>query len=168
MVSPAQALLQAYRQHQRLVVGSHAGPAGADMAYAAQAEVWRELAGDERPTAWKVAAAGHFWRLADNLLNGGFVLGDKIPGWRNLDFGQLTTRVLANAGLVPQTRGRPPLGDLFHCLPWWIVHVGGVWAGDVVTTGAWNGMHPVALPASVQVEFLDGGERLGRAEVHVR
>lgn len=249
MITPAQALLQARRQRQRLAAVPHAGPAGADAAYAAQAEVWRELAGERRPTAWKVAAAsldaeplaapmlpdhvaaspavfsresffslgveaeialrfgrdlpvrarpysraeirdamagahvamelvdtrladaeaaGPFWRLADNLLNGGFVLGDEIPGWRRLDFGQLTARVLANDSLVAETLGRPPLGDLFHCLPWWIIHVGGVRAGDVVTTGAWNGMHAVDLPAAVQVEFLAGGERLGRAEVQVR
>lgn len=249
MGSPAQALLQAYRQRRRLVAAPHAGPAGPDAAYAAQAEVWRALAGERRPTAWKVAAAspdaeplaapmlpahvaaspamfdsgaffslgveaeiafrfgrdlparprpysraeirdamagahvamelvdtrladaqaaGPFWRLADNLLNGGFVLGDEISGWRGLEFAQLTARVLVNGQLVAETPGRPPLDDPFHCLPWWIDHVGGVRAGDVVTTGAWNGMHPVALPAAAQVEFLAGGERLGRAEVQVR
>jgi 2-keto-4-pentenoate hydratase len=113
-------------------------------------------------------ASGPLWRLADNLLNGGFVLGNEIPGWRDLDFSGLTARILANDALVVQTLGRPPLDDLFHCLPWWIGHVGGVRAGDMVITGAWNGMHPVGLPASVEVEFLAGEERLGRAEVNVR
>ncbi len=113
-------------------------------------------------------AAGPLWRLADNLLHGGFVLGDEIPDWRSLDWPGLTSRVLAGDQVLAETRGRPPLGDPLHCLPWWIVHAGGVRAGDVVTTGAWNGMHPLALPADVRVEFLAAGERLGRAEVQVR
>lgn len=113
-------------------------------------------------------AAGPLWRLADNLLHGGFVLGDEIPDWRSLDWPGLTARVLAGDQVLAETRGRPPLDDLFHCLPWWIAHVGGAKTGDVVTTGAWNGMHPLALPAEVRVEFLAAGKCLGRAEVQVR
>lgn len=111
--------------------------------------------------------AGPFWRLADNLLNGGFVLGDELPGWRAVDFAALTAAVRVDGREIAKTSGGPPLGDLLHCLPWWLGHVGGAREGDTVTTGAWNGMHPVALPASVVVEFLSGGERLGRAEVRV-
>jgi len=113
-------------------------------------------------------AAGPLWRLADNLLHGGFVLGDEVPGWRTVGWSGLTVCVLAGGRVLAETRGRPPLDDLLHCLPWWIAHAGGAKAGDVVTTGAWNGMHPVAMPADVRVEFLAGGERLGRAEVLVR
>lgn len=113
-------------------------------------------------------AAGPFWRLADSLLHGGFVLGDEVPGWRSMDWPGLTARVLAGDQVLAETRGRPPLDDLLHCLPWWVAHAGGAKAGDVVTTGAWNGMHPLDLPADVRVEFLAGGERLGRAEVQVR
>lgn len=244
----AQGLMQAYQAHERLIAAPGNGPADAEAAYAIQREVWQEMVGAQRPTAWKVAAAskdavplsapmfprhvaaspavfsrgaffslgveaeiafrfsrdlparaapygreeilqaitsahvamelvdtrladaeaaGPFWRLADNLLNGGFVLGDEIPGWRNLDFSRLSVSVLANGLPVAQTLGRPPLDDLFHCLPWWLAHVGGARAGDVVTTGAWNGMHPVTLPASVRVVFSDGGMTLGEAEVRV-
>lgn len=112
-------------------------------------------------------AAGPFWRLADNLLNGGFVLGGEIPNWRDLDFSQLSVSVLADGKPLAQTLGRPPLDDLFHCLPWWLAHVGGARAGDVVTTGAWNGMHPVALPASVRVAFAAGESVLGAAEARI-
>lgn len=249
MCSPAQALLQAHRHHERVTVTPEAGPADVMAAYAAQRAVWCALVGENRPTAWKVGspsrdaeplaapmlpdhvatspagfsreaffslgveaeiafrfgrdlparlepysreeildaiagahvalelvdtrladaqAAGPLWRLADNLLNGGFVLGDEIPHWRSLGWPGLTVRVLAGGKALAETRGRPPLDDLLHCLPWWIAHVGGVRAGDVVTTGAWNGMHPVELPADVRVEFLAAGERLGRAEVQVR
>lgn len=102
-------------------------------------------------------AAGPLWRLADNLLNGGLVLGPEIPDWRELDFAGLSVRAVANGQSLAVTVGRPPLDDLFHCLPWWIDHVGGAKAGDMVTTGAWNGMHPVGLPTAVRVEFLAAG-----------
>lgn len=102
-------------------------------------------------------AAGPLWRLADNLLNGGLVLGDAIANWRDLDFARLRVRVFANGQFVAETVGRPPLDDLFYCLPWWLQHVGGARAGDIVTTGAWNGMHPVGLPATLSVEFVGVG-----------
>jgi len=102
-------------------------------------------------------AAGPLWRLADNLLNGGLVIGEAIPNWRDLDFSGLTVRADANGHCLAETVGRQPLDDLFYCLPWWLAHNGGAKAGDIVTTGAWNGMHPVGLPAEVSVEFVGVG-----------
>lgn len=107
--------------------------------------------------------AGSGWRLADNLLNGGLVIGTAIPRWRDLDFARLGARILANDRPLADTVGRPPLDDLFFCLPWWLGHVGGARAGDIVTTGAWNGMHRVDAPAVVVVEFAG----LGRAEAGI-
>lgn len=102
-------------------------------------------------------AAGPLWRLADGLLNGGLVIGAAIRNWRELDFSTLTVRVRANGKDLAESIGRPPLDDLFYCLPWWLSHHGGAQAGDIITTGAWNGMHPVALPADVSVEFAGVG-----------
>jgi len=103
-------------------------------------------------------AAGPLWRLADSLLNGGLVIGEAIPNWRELDYSGLTVRVHANGRSLAETIGRQPLDDLFYCLPWWIAHIGGAKAGDIVTTGAWNGMHRVGLPAEVSVEFVGVGD----------
>jgi 2-keto-4-pentenoate hydratase len=97
--------------------------------------------------------AGPLWRLADNLLNGGLVVGDEIPHWRELDFSSRRVRVLVDGTCTADTLGRPPLDDVFFCLPWWIDHVGGARAGDIVTTGAWNGAHNLAMPAEATVEF---------------
>ncbi|SME97585.1 2-keto-4-pentenoate hydratase [Pseudogulbenkiania subflava DSM 22618] len=115
---------------------------------------------DTRLAAPKVA--GPLWSLADNLVNGGLIVGDAIPHWRELDFAALTVRVSANGGLRAETQGRPPLDDLFFCLPWWIEHVGGAQAGDIVATGAWNGMHPVGLPVTVRVDFVGVGSAEAR------
>jgi len=109
-------------------------------------------------------AAGPLWRLADNLLNGGLVLGEAITNWREVDFSRCVVRVLADGQPIAESMGRPPLDDLFHCLPWWLRHVGGARAGDIVTTGAWSGAHPIGLPARAGVEFLG----LGGVEAVVR
>jgi len=105
-------------------------------------------------------AAGPHWRLADNLLNGALVLGDSIPDWQDLDWEGLSLMVSADGKTLHNGVGRQPLGDIFHCLPWWIAHVGGARTGDIVTTGAWSGMHPVG-PASHLSAIFNG---LGRVE----
>jgi 2-keto-4-pentenoate hydratase len=102
-------------------------------------------------------AAGPLWRLADNLLNGALVVGEAILNWHDLDFSGLKVRALANHRCLAESVGRQPLDDLFYCLPWWLARNGGAKAGDIVTTGAWNGMHPVNLPAEVTVEFVGVG-----------
>ncbi len=83
---------------------------------------------------------------------------------RTLDFSGFSVRVQANGMCLAETVGRQPLDDLFYCLPWWIAHIGGALAGDIVTTGAWNGMHAVNLPAEVGVEFVGVGSVLARIE----
>lgn len=100
-------------------------------------------------------AAGPLWRLADSLLNGGLVFGAAIDNWQSLDFAKLTVRVLADEQCLAETLGRPPLDDLFHCLPWWLAQHGGARTGDMITTGAWNGMHAVPQAAEVSVEFIN-------------
>lgn len=230
----AERLIEAHRRQAAFDTLPADGPAGAEAAYAVQRQVWTTLAGDARPTAWKVGAAsreaqpvaapilphrlafgaarfppacfrapaaeaeiafrfgedlparalpysreeiegaiasahvamelvdtrladaeaaGPWWRLADNLLNGALVIGDEITDWRSLDFSRQRAQVLDGELRLADTRGRPPLDDLFHCLPWWIAHVGGARVGDIVTTGAWNGAHRVKAPGHVRVAF---------------
>ncbi len=104
------------------------------------------------------AYAGPLWCLADNLLNGALILGDEIPQWRTQDWQALEVAVMADGVVLDQRLAHPPLHDLFHCLPWWIAHIGGARAGDVVTTGAWTGMHPVGQACEVGVTFAGLGQ----------
>ncbi|NTV97217.1 MAG: hydratase [Thiobacillus sp.] len=108
-------------------------------------------------------AAGPYWRLADNQVNGALVLGDAIADWRAADWSECAVRITADDREVATGTGRPPLGDILHCLPWWLAHVGGARAGDIVTTGAWTGMHPVAGAMELRAMF----EGLGQAAVRL-
>lgn len=230
----ASALITAYRSGQPLQTRPDHGPANEAEAYAVQRAVWQGMAGDARPTAWKVGAAtreatpvaapilpqclaaspanfpargflrlgveaeialrfahdlparqtpysrdeilaavaaahvamelvdtrladpeaaGPFWRLADSLLNGGLVLGSEIPDWRRLDLGALNAHSHADGQRIAEARGRQPLDDIYFCLPWWVAHIGGVRAGDIITTGSWNGAHWVDMPVTLRVGF---------------
>lgn len=241
-----QALLAAYQDRHAVLARRDSGPIGDTEAYAVQRAVWQALAGEARPTAWKVAAAapgdtpiaapilpqrllegsklkpaalpahtlikpgieaeiavrfgrdlpprptpyhpdeiraaiaelcvamevvdtrlsdpqaaGADWRLADHLLNGALVIGTPIPNGQHLCLDALPVRVQVGGQVLADRNGAQPLGDLFHCLPWLIAHAGGLRAGDVVTTGAWTGMHPIeaqgTLPVSCWVEFIGLG-----------
>lgn len=240
----ADRLVEAYRTGNRLQADPATGPADIDQAYAVQREVWRRLAGDVRPKAWKVGAAsihatpiaapvlparlalgparfahtlftevgieaeialcfgralparetlygldeilpaiatahvamevvdtrladadaaGPHWRLADSLLNGALVIGDAIADWRGIDWRNRDLQVSLDGRSLGERSARPPLDNLFHCLPWWLNHVGGARPGDLVTTGAWTGMHPAGEASLMAVSFTG----LGKAELRI-
>lgn len=102
--------------------------------------------------------AGPYWCLADNLLNGALILGDEIPQWRERDWRGLDVTIMADGEVLDERVANPPLDDLFHCLPWWIDHIGGAREGDVVTTGAWTGMRPIGQAREVSVAFAGLGQ----------
>lgn len=116
------------------------------------------------------AAAGPFLRLADNMLHGSFVLGAALNEGRKLEWATLLAQSYVDGQLIAAQTGGHPHGDPFTLLPWWVnsgaTDWGGVQAGDIVTTGTWNGMHFVEAPASFEVRFNDAnGITLGGARV---
>lgn len=108
-------------------------------------------------------AAGVLWKLADNLVNGTLTLGDEIADWQHLDWPGLTARSWVDGTEAACAHGKVPLGNILHLLPAWIQHIGGVYSGDVVTTGTWNGVSWANAPAVLRVGF-DG---LGAAETRI-
>jgi len=116
-------------------------------------------------------AAGPFLRLADSMLHGSFVLGEALPGWRTLPWHELTAQsFLDNACCAEKTGGHPYI-DPFTLLPWWANEGshdwGGVHAGDIVTTGTWNGMHfaPESTSAMRACFVNAAGQVLGSANL---
>jgi 2-keto-4-pentenoate hydratase len=115
---------------------------------------------DSRNAGWKSADA--FTKLADNQLNAGLVLGELVAQWRAIDHARQRCILLVDGNAAKDTTGSHALVDPLPLLPWIINHAaqrsGGLKAGDVVTTGSWNGMVFVEPGAQVVVRFPGIGE----------
>lgn len=118
------------------------------------------------------AAAGPFLRLADSMLHGSFVLGERLAAWPDLarHWHQLRPHSRIDDAPVGPSAGRHPLGDPLSQLAWWAnvgaLNWGGVQAGDILTTGTWNGMHFAEQPARFEACFTHtDGHTLGNASV---
>ncbi|MEC5384090.1 fumarylacetoacetate hydrolase family protein [Uliginosibacterium sp. H3] len=117
-------------------------------------------------------AAGPFLRLADSMLHGAFVLGEALCDWQGLAWHALTMQSFVDGALCAEATGGHPHVDPFALLPWWANEGaqlwGGVMAGDIVTTGTWNGMHFSMHPSCMEARLSGpAGEPLGRASVQV-
>jgi 2-keto-4-pentenoate hydratase len=115
-------------------------------------------------------AAGPFLRLADSMLHGSFALGEALTDWRNLSWQHLTMQSFIDDMHCAEATGGHPHVDPLALLPWWVnegaKEWGGVQAGDIVTTGTWNGMHFGATPQLFKARLVNAaGETLGCASV---
>ena len=115
---------------------------------------------DTRLSDWKAAAP--LWKLADFGLNAALVTGSGTAEWRRLDFSLQRAELLIDGRPRVDVTGAHPCGDPFRLLPWIVAHCalrsGGLRAGDVITTGSWGGMHPVAPGQTVLARFSGIGE----------
>ncbi|GAA5158408.1 fumarylacetoacetate hydrolase family protein [Viridibacterium curvum] len=118
------------------------------------------------------SAAGPFLRLADSMLHGSFVLGERIAAWPDIvrQWHALTAHSHIDGHAVASGEGSHPLGDPLSQLAWWAnagaTDWGGIQAGDLLTTGTWNGMHFAEAPRSFEARFTTAaGETLGAARV---
>jgi 2-keto-4-pentenoate hydratase len=115
---------------------------------------------DSRLANHRTASA--LWKLADNQSNRALVVGPPYRDWRRILPGELTASVEVDGEPLAQATGTHPYGDPLRLLPWLANHCatrcGGLRAGDVITTGAWTGMHFVAPGARVVVRFAEVGE----------
>jgi 2-keto-4-pentenoate hydratase len=108
-------------------------------------------------------------RLADNISNGGLVLGPTCVHWRTLDYAtlplQLTIRSGSQIQLTHRAHGGHPLNDPLLPLIWLANHCSALGTGldaeDVVTTGSYAGLHYMQPGAHAEVVF----EGLGAAEL---
>ncbi len=108
-------------------------------------------------------------RLADNISNGGLVVGPPCRDWRRLELGALALRLTLQASgaaaSVHEARGGHSLGDPLLPLLWLAnqraQHGAGLRAGEIVTTGSCAGLHYAASGARVSAWF----EGLGSAEL---
>jgi len=104
-------------------------------------------------------ASGPLMRLADSMQHGSFVLGEPIHNWRDQLWEKITATSFIDKQLIAEQTGGHPHINPFSLLPWWVnegaLDWGGVQAGDIVTTGTWNGMHFADQPNTFEARFTN-------------
>ncbi|HYZ25623.1 MAG TPA: fumarylacetoacetate hydrolase family protein [Geminicoccaceae bacterium] len=105
------------------------------------------------------------WKLADNQINGGLVVGRVIDDWRRIDPMTLPVVLTVDGEVAASGEGGNTAGDPLRLLVWMANNVGdhcdGLRAGQIVTTGSLTGLRFVEPGAHVAAEFAG----LGRVEV---
>ncbi len=101
-------------------------------------------------------------RLADLQSHGGFALGSGTRDWRAIDFSKQAVELLVNGNSALARTGSHPSGSPFALAEWAATHCVArgmpLAAGDIVTTGSWTGLTPVAPGDEVVARFDGIGE----------
>ena len=101
-------------------------------------------------------------RIADLQSHGGFSLGTGTHDWRSLDFSRQQVELLVNGKSVAEDKGSHPTGDPLALVAWAAAHCHSrgmpLVSGDIVTTGTWTGMTPIAAGDQVIARFEGIGE----------
>lgn len=115
---------------------------------------------DTRFADWEAAAP--MWRLADNQINGGLVVGDPVPDWRGLDVETAAATLTVDGRRLVCGRVPVPGGSAFRTFCAFARrvgdHCGGLRVGHVVTTGSLTGMEFVERGAEVLGEVSGLGQ----------
>lgn len=108
-----------------------------------------------------------YWKLADNQVNGGLVLGPKHKNFTAAMWQQASVRLLANGREIKRGVGANPGGDSLGLLTWLANHIGdhagGLKAGQVVTTGSYTGLDMFEPGTAIEADF----GQLGRIEITI-
>ena len=101
-------------------------------------------------------------RLADFQSHGGFVVGSGTREWRRIDFSMQAVELSVNGKKAASRAGSHPSGNPFALVEWAATHCAArgmpLAAGDIVTTGTWTGLTPVAPGDEVLARFDGIGE----------
>jgi 2-keto-4-pentenoate hydratase len=101
-------------------------------------------------------------RLADFQSHGGFALGSGTREWRSIDFSKQAVDLLVNGERAVARTGSHPSGDPFALAVWAAIHCVErgmpLAAGDIVTTGTWTGLTPIAPGDEIVARFPGIGE----------
>ena len=102
------------------------------------------------------------WKLADNQINGGLVLGRPVKEWQSLSLGRVDAALALGDDQVLNGSAQVPGGDAFEnflVLEEMIgEHCGGLQPGQVVITGSLNGLPYVRAGTDVRGNIAGLGE----------
>lgn len=122
---------------------------------------------ETRYAGWPVE--DRLWALADNQSNHALVVGKEIPLPDQATIDALTATLALGDKVKPADKGFPG-GDPFSLIAWLANHVGtrapvlaerGLKAGDIITTGSWNGVDFASDGMTVRADYPG----LGSAEI---
>jgi 2-keto-4-pentenoate hydratase len=103
------------------------------------------------------AKASKLTTVADMALHGGFVFGEAVPDWQNIDFSQESVTLAVDGEVRAEQKGSNTSGDLLRLLPF-LANEGaarteGLKKGDWITTGSWTGVTQATAGSSTEVQF---------------
>ncbi len=112
-------------------------------------------------------SVGGYSVIADNGIDGGFVYGKAVRGWRTMELEAHSVSLIVNGGRVSQGNGAAVLGNPVNALHWLVNAVNDrgfdVRKGEFITTGSWTGIHMGQPGDAICADF---GE-LGRIELRI-
>ncbi|MDB5489921.1 MAG: hypothetical protein JWQ58_3636 [Reyranella sp.] len=101
------------------------------------------------------------WLLADNQMNHALVVGDRVPGWKTLDWPKLQVKLVVDGKPIVDQQGGLGAVDPVRPLVWMIDHAvrqrGGIRSGQAITTGSWTGLRYFPPGSHARGEFVGLG-----------
>ncbi len=120
---------------------------------------------DTRFANW--GSAGRLSQVADQMNHGALVVGSATPEWQGLSLLDQPVTLTIDGRVIASARGGNNAGDPIHLLEWLAnggaESMGGLKAGDIVTTGSCTGIEFVSAGCQVVADFPG----LGTAEVKI-
>jgi len=104
-----------------------------------------------------------FSMIGDMQLNGGFVYGPAVAGWKNYDLSQECVTVTVDGAVRFEGQASNPAGtDLLRLVTWLAnegsYRTGGLQSGQWITTGSWSGKALASAGSRVEVFFSRFGD----------
>ena len=106
-------------------------------------------------------AASKWTSIADMAVHGGFVYGEAVPNWYDIDFTKESVTMTVDGAVRVQRTGSNTSGDLMRLLPW-LANEGasrteGLRKGDWITTGSWTGNTLASAGSIAEAKFSTAG-----------
>jgi len=107
------------------------------------------------------AQASKMTATADLALHGGFVFGDSVSNWQNIDFSRESVTMTVDGTVRVERTGSNTAGDIMRLVTW-LANEGssrteGLKKGDWITTGSWTGVTQGASGTAAEAKFSTAG-----------